>query len=212
MQHKILIVDGRLMVAEAIAALLGDYEVATAGNKAEALHVLSEKKFDFVLVNIHINPNENGLSLIKRILFHRAKPIMLNHGVNIGQVRASILLGAYGYVNQELSSSHLYKVLHDVIDEKFSFPKGVLDELRQNKQLAMPHLARSEKRLLDYFLMHPEQTNFEISDKMALSEGRIRNCMTILMRKFDVKGRANLAKEAQFRGYYPDEDIVNSIT
>ena len=198
------------MVAEAFAAMLRDYEVTIAGNKADAFTVLSEKKFDFVLVNIHINPQENGLSLIKRILFHRAKPIMLNGCVNIGQVRTSIRLGAYGYVNQELSITHLYEVLNDVINEKFSFPKGMLDELRQNQQLVLPRLAKTEKRLLDYFLMHRQQTNFEIGDKLALSEGRIRNCMTSLMRKFDVKGRANLAKEADLRGYYPDDDIASS--
>ena len=210
MQHKILIIDGHTMVAEAFAAMLRDYEVTIAGNKADALTVLSEKKFDFVLVNIHISPQENGLSLIKRILFHRAKPIMLNGCVNIGQVRTSIRLGAYGYVNQELSITHLYEVLNDVINDKFSFPKGMLDELRQNQQLEIPRLAKTEKRLLDYFLMHRHQTNFEIGDKMALSEGRIRNCMTSLMRKFDVKGRANLAKEADLRGYYPDDDIASS--
>ena len=38
---------------------------------------------------------------------------------------------------------------------------------------------------------------------MALSEGRIRNCMTELLRKFEVKGRANLALEADLRGYFP---------
>jgi len=210
MKIKILIIDGHMMVAEAFAALLRDYEVTTASNKADALKVLGETRFDFVLVNIHINPQENGLSLIKRILFHHAKPIMLNGCVNIGQVRASILLGAYGYVNQELPITHLYEVLNEVINEKFSFPKGMLDELRQNQQLAIPRLAKSERRLLNYFLMHREQTNFEIGDNMALSEGRIRNCMTSLMRKFDVKGRANLAKEAELRGYYPDEDIANS--
>ena len=210
MQHKILIIDGHKMVAEAFAAMLRDYEVTIASNKADAFTVLGEKKFDFVLVNIHINPQENGLSLIKRILFHCAKPIMLNGCVNIGQVRASIRLGAYGYVNQELSITHLFEVLNDVINDKFSFPKGMLDELRQNQQLDIPRLGKSEKRLLNYFFKHREQTNFEIGDKMALSEGRIRNCMTSLMRKFDVKGRANLAKEADLRGYYPDDDIASS--
>ncbi len=210
MNKKILIIDGHMMVAEALAALLRDDEVTIAGNKADALTLLSATRFDFVLVNIHISPQENGLSLIKRILFHHAKPIMLNGCVNIGQVRASIRLGAYGYVNQELPITHLYEVLNDVINKKFSFPNGMVDELRQNQQLDIPRLGKSEKRLLDYFLMHREQTNFEIGDKMSLSEGRIRNCMTSLMRKFDVKGRVNLAKEADLRGYYPDDDIANS--
>lgn len=206
MPYKILVIDDHVMVAEAVAAILSEHEVTIARNKVEALKTLTTASFDFVLVDIHLDQHENGLSLIKPILACKAKPIVFDGGLNVGQIRASIRLGAYGYVNKELPLTHLHQVLNDVIDDRFSFPKGMLDELRQNVSLVIPQLAKSEKRLLNYFLMHREQTNFEIGDNMALSEGRIRNCMTSLMRKFDVKGRANLALEAEKRGYFPEDD------
>ena len=208
MPYKILIIDDHVMVAEAIAAFLSEYEVRIVHNKADALKTLAKASFDFVLVDIHLAQHENGLGLIKPILASKGKPIMFDGGLNIGEVRASIRLGAYGYVNKALPLTHLHEVLNEVIDERFSFPKGMLDELRQNPALAIPHLAKSEKRLLNYFLTHRDQTNFEIGDNMALSEGRIRNCMTSLLRKFDVKGRANLAIEAELRGYFPEDDKV----
>ena len=206
MPYKILVIDDHVMVAEAVAAILSEHEVTIARNKVEALTTLTTASFDFVLVDIHLDQHENGLSLIKPILDCKAKPIVFDGGLNVGQIRASIRLGAYGYVNKALPLTHLHQVLNDVIDDRFSFPKGMLDELRQNVSLVIPQLAKSEKRLLNYFLMHREQTNFEIGDNMALSEGRIRNCMTSLMRKFDVKGRANLALEAEKRGYFPEDD------
>lgn len=206
MPYKILVIDDHVMVAEAVAAILSEHEVTIARNKVEALTTLTTASFDFVLVDIHLDQHENGLSLIKPILACKAKPIVFDGGLNVGQIRASIRLGAYGYVNKALPLTHLHQVLNDVIDDRFSFPKGMLDELRQNVSLVIPQLAKSEKRLLNYFLMHREQTNFEIGDNMALSEGRIRNCMTSLMRKFDVKGRANLALEAEKRGYFPEDD------
>lgn len=205
-----LIIDDHMMVAEAIAAMLPEHNVTIAVNKKEAMAAVASKQFDFAFIDIYLKDSENGMSLIKPLLAARVKPIVISGMASLGQIRACIRLGAYGYVNKALPASHLGEVLADIYSEKFSFPRGMIDELRQNTALAIPKLAKSEKRLLDYFLFHREQTNFEIGDKMALSEGRIRNCMTSLMRKFDVKGRANLAKEADLRGYFPDIDSSTS--
>lgn len=205
MQNKILIIDHHIMVAEAIAAkLIGD-EVTIASSKAAAHQALAGRAFDFVLVDMQLSQEESGLSLIKFILSRKAKPIMIAGAMNVGLVRASIRLGAYGFINKEQPLAHLHAVLNDVLAEKFSFPNGVLDELRQNMSLKIPHLSKSERRLLDYFILHRNQTNFEIAEKMCLSEGRIRNCMTTLLRKFDVKRRSDLATEAELRGYFPDD-------
>lgn len=199
---RILIVDNQRMVAQAMANLLQDCKVTIAANRREALEAIANKTFDFALVEIVLD-DEVGMSLIKPLLMARVKPIMVSGTASVGQIRACIRLGAYGYVNKRLDSCHVLEVLERVAAGNQDFPHEMIDELRQNPALAIPKLGRSEKRLLDYYIFHSDQTNSEIGDKMALSEGRIRNCMTSLMRKFDVKGRANLAKEADLRGYFP---------
>ncbi len=203
---KILIVEDHLLVAEAIANLLDEHEVTITVNRQEALAAIVDNQYDFALVDINLKEGENGLSLIKPLLMARIKPIVVSGVASIGQLRACIRLGAYGYIDKTLPSSHVAEVLTDVAEGKLGFPNDIIDELRQDPSLSIPKLGKSEKRLLDYYIFHRDQTNSEIGDKMALSEGRIRNCMTTLMRKFDVKGRANLAKEADLRGYFPGID------
>ena len=201
--------DDHIMVAEAIAAILTEYDVQIATNKAQAQQALTSGLFDFAFVDIYLGQHEYGLSLIKTILACKTKPIMISGMASVGEIRASIRLGAYGYVNKALPTEHIHTVLREVIDGRFSFPHGMVDELRQNPALGLPTLAKSERRLLDYFIMHREQSNAEIGDGMALSEGRVRNCMTTLMRKFEVNGRANLAREAELRGYFPENEKPN---
>ncbi len=202
MNKKILIVDSYLMVAEAIAHQFQDADVLIVNNRDEALAAISLKMFDYALIEIMLDDG-NGMTLIKPLLMKRVKPIVSSGTASIGNLRACIRLGAYGYINKRLDSRHVLEVLEKVEAGQQAFPGEMIDELRQNPALAIPKLGRSERRILDFYIFHREFTNYEIGDKMALSEGRIRNCMSGLMRKFDVKGRANLAKEADLRGYFP---------
>ncbi len=202
---RILIVENQTLVAQGIANLLLAHTVTIATNRQEALQFLSVKQFDYAFVEIALG-DDSGLALIQPLLMARVKPVMISGTASIGQLRACIRLGAYGFVNKCLDSQHFLEIFSQVEAGQQGFPAEIVDDLRQNPALVIPKLGRSEKRLLDYFVIHAEQTNLEIADGLAVSEGRIRNCLTVLMRKFDVKGRANLVKEAILRGYFPGID------
>ncbi len=204
---KILFIDNQKMVADVLANLLPDYFVKVVTNSADALQALAEKQFDYAFVEIVLG-DESGLSLIKPILMASVKPIMISGAASIGQIRACIRLGAYGYVDKRKDFNHFLDIFHKVQSASIAFPLEMIDELRQKPLLAIPKLSRTDKRLLDYFIFHGEQTNDEIGKNLCLSEGRVRNHMTTLMRKFDVKGRHNLFKEAHLRGYFPGIDTV----
>ncbi len=198
------------MVAQALANLLPEHYITIATNCEEALQELRIQKFDYAFVEIVLG-DENGIALIKPLLLERVKPIMVSGAASIGQIRACIRLCAYGFVDKRLDCSHFLEILEMVETGSLAFPLEIIDELRQNPALEIPRLPRSEKRLLDYFIFHAEQTNSEIGENLCLSEGRIRNCMTALMRKFDATGRANLCKEAILRGYFPGIDTTMQL-
>lgn len=203
MKPHILIVNNQKMMAEALIALLKDEANFTVASIGEAKHCLQQANFSYAIVDIDPVEGEYGLSLIAPMLLAKMKPIVMASSASVGQIRAAIRLGAYGYIDKFQPSSHLHHVLNEVQDRRFSFPNGMVDELRQDSKLLLPKLAKSEKRLLDYFVVHANQSNAQIGDKLALSEGRIRNCMTELMRKFGVRSRSMLLTEATFRGYFP---------
>ncbi len=204
---KILIIDNQRMVADALANLLPDYFVNVATNSAEALQALTERQFDYAFVEIALG-DESGIALIKPLLLAHVKPIMISGTASIGQIRACIRLGAYGFVDKFRDSNHFLGILKKVKSTGIAFPMEMIDELRQNPALDIPKLGKSEKRLLDYFIFHADLTNDQIGKNLCLSEGRIRNNMTGLMRRFGVKGRLNLVKEANLRGYFPGIDTA----
>jgi DNA-binding NarL/FixJ family response regulator len=204
---KILIIDNQKMVADALANLLPDYFVNVVTNSADALQALTERQFDYAFLEIALG-DESGIILIKPLLMARVKPIMISGTASIGQLRACIRLGAYGFVDKCRDSNHFLDILKRVKSGSIAFPVEMIDELRQNPLLTIPKLSRVDKRLLDYFIFHADQTNDEIGKKLCLSEGRIRNNMTTLMRRFGVKGRLNLVKEAHLRGYFPGIDTA----
>jgi DNA-binding NarL/FixJ family response regulator len=203
MKPHILIVNNQQMMAEALIALLKDKAEFTLAGISEARQYLQQENFSYAIVDIDPVAGEQGLSLLAPLLLARVKPIVMAASANVGQIRAAIRLGAYGFIDKLQPSSHLQRVLHEVQEHQLSFPDGMIDELRQDEKLMLPKMGKSEKRLLDYFYSHAEETNAQIGNGLALSEGRIRNCMTTLMRKFDVRSRGHLIKEVQLRGYFP---------
>lgn len=203
MKPQILIVNNQKMIAEAFISLMGEAAECSMASIGEARQMVTQVQFSYAIVDIDWVDGGNGLALISPLLLAKVKPIVLASSASVGQIRAAIRLGAYGYVDKSQPSAHLHAVLHDVLEDKFSFPQGMIDELRQNVNLIIPKLSKSEKKLLDYFFVHAEQTNAQIGDGLSLCEGRIRNCMTSLMQKFKVKSRAILIREATLRGYFP---------
>ena len=200
--HNILFIDNQTMVADTLATLLPEHFVTVATNSEDALRLLAEMKFDYAFVEIALG-SESGIALIKPLLSARIKPIMISGVASLGQIRACIRLGAYGYVDKCLDTGHFLDIFTKVKMGGVAFPQNFVDELRQNPALDIPKLTSGEMRLLDYFIFHSDQTNFELAEKLCLSEGRIRNMMTSLMRKFKAKGRFNLIKEVGLRGYFP---------
>lgn len=203
--YNILIIDNQKIVADALANLLPDDAVTVVTNCADALQMLGKKKFDYAFVEIALG-SESGITLIKPLLLARIKPIMTSGVATLGQIRACIRLGAYGYVDKCLDAGHFLDIFSKVKTARQAFPQDIVDDLRQKSALDIPKLTYGEIRLLDHFIFHADQTNFEISENLCLSEGRIRNTMTSVMRKFGVKGRFNLIKEAGLRGYFPGID------
>ncbi len=203
MKPHFLIVNNQKMIAEALIALLKDEAQFTMASISEAKQCVQQEHFSYAIVDIDPVEGESGLSLIVPLLLARVKPIVMAASANAGQIRAAIRLGAYGYIDKFQHSAHLHHVLREVQEHRMCFPEGMVDALRQDEKLFLPKLGRSEKKILDYFYNHAEQTNLQIGDALALSEGRIRNCMTVLMRKFDVNKRGALEKEVYSRGYFP---------
>ena len=205
--HNILFIDHQKMVADALTNLLPDDVVTVVTKGDDALRMLNKNKFDYAFVEIALG-GESGIALIKPLLLARIKPIMISAEASLGQIRACIRLGAYGYVDKCLDTRHFLDIFTKVKTGSVAFTQNIVDDLRQNPALDIPKLTKGEMLLLDYFIFHADQTNEEIGKNLCLSEGRIRNKMTSLMRKFGVTGRFNLIKEAGLRGYFPGIDTT----
>jgi CheY-like chemotaxis protein len=107
---KVLVVDDKKDVRSTIAGVLSDagHFVKTAGGKVEAISVLTEETFHFVVIDIRLrgdeDEDESGVELAKTIREHgiRSKIIFITgKKVKGSHVESVLEYGVIGYIEKE---------------------------------------------------------------------------------------------------------------
>ncbi|MEM9251664.1 MAG: sigma-54 dependent transcriptional regulator [Planctomycetota bacterium] len=114
-QAHVLIVDDDPIVAESLAALLGDagYRTATAGNATEAIDLLDAAKakaegFGIVVTDVHM-PRGGGFDLLRSLREHHpdAVPIVVTGFGKIEDAVEAVKLGAADYLTKPVIDDEL---------------------------------------------------------------------------------------------------------
>jgi len=210
---KIVIVDDDKLVSLSLKTILeasGDISVcATGDNGNAAIDLYDEYKPDVMLLDIRMGSGseatgtaKNGLDSAEEILKRNpdAKILLLTTFQDDEYIIRAIRLGAKGYILKQNFES-IAPALRAVHNGQTVFCDTVMDKL--------PNLMAGELReansgkYSDYGLTDREFdivrlvadgcSNREISEELFLSEGTVRNYISVILEKLELRDRTQLA-------------------
>jgi DNA-binding NarL/FixJ family response regulator len=211
MPIKVLLVDDQQLMCDGIKMLLeleDDIElVAEASNGQEAISQYQQHKPDVVLMDIEM-PLMNGIEATQKIkaLNTDARILILTTFGQEAYVRKALLAGAQGFLLKAVSSDELTDSIRkinngeSVLDS--SSTEILLDSYRALSEIkntqAKPLLNVREEQILKLIAEH--QANRDIAIKLHLAEGTVKNYISQILEKLQVKDRNQAVSVARDRG------------
>lgn len=199
---KVLIVDDDALIRDSLKILVGmeaDMEVVgTASNAQEALAFCSHCQPDIVLMDIRMPVMDGvlGTKLIKT-QFSNIKIIILTTFKDDEYIKEAIKNGASGYMLKNQPSDSIIESIRAAFKGNIVLEKEVAQSLtsmlKDSKKNQISELEITEREWDVLKLVGGGLSNKEIADKLYLSEGTIRNYVTMLLEKLNLRDRTQLA-------------------
>ena len=199
---RLVIVDDDSLVAVSLKTIIEAGEdatvLATGKSGAEAVELYREHHPDILLMDIRME-GMTGLEAGKKILEEdpQARILFLTTFNDDVYIRTALAIGAKGYIIKQ-DFDGILPALRAVYEGQTVFGDQVVDRL--------PDMLSPKKQAFsheDYGLTDQEAeivtcvadglSNKEIAEKLYLSEGTVRNYISTILSKLDLRDRTNLA-------------------
>ena len=177
-----------------------DIEVVdTAENGYKALEVCKTKDIDIVLIDIRMKDCDGvmGTRLIKE-QFTKVKVIILTTFNDKEYIQDALGYGAFGYMLKDSSHQVIYEgikaaymgnmVVHPEVANKMLSKSN---DNYKHKELEKYNFSEKEIQIIKYIA--EGLSNKEISEKIYLSEGTIKNNITNILSKLNLRDRTQIA-------------------
>jgi DNA-binding NarL/FixJ family response regulator len=195
-ETSILIVDDHEFVAVALANLLemepGVRVVATTGDGARALSLVSSGKVDVVVLDVRLAGGSDGTDLIPDFL--RAAPdlkvLMLSAWGDARSLARAVEAGCHGYVLKDQTASELVRAVLAVADGETVFAPALLPQvlgMLRPKPMTQDALTARENEILQ--MLADGASTAQIAEALYLSVNTVRNHVHSLIRKLGVHSR-----------------------
>jgi DNA-binding NarL/FixJ family response regulator len=197
---KVLIADDQEIVCEGLKRILQtDPEIrviGTANDGQQALDLIEQSVPDVVLMDLQM-PRMNGVQAIRHLkVSHPNLPVLvLTTYMDDKWLFDAIRSGASGYLMKDRPRQELLDAIHGTIDGQAYIDPSVAGKILSN--VASSPTSQSPER--SYNLTDREQdilnllaqglSNAEISGRLYLSEGTVRNYTSTLFAKLGVSDR-----------------------
>lgn len=204
---KVVIIDDDKLVAMSLKTIVeSDSEievVATGGSGKEAIDLYSRFEPDVLLTDIRM-AGMTGLEAGEQILgrYPHAKILYLTTFNDDEYIVKALSMGAKGYIIKQDFDS-IIPSLKAVYSGQSVFGNEITEKLPDILTGTVNSDTSSEKDLASYGLTDQESeivrcvadglSNKEIADKLFLSEGTVRNYISNILTKLDLRDRTNLA-------------------
>lgn len=201
---KVLLVDDEQLIRGGLAILLGSFEdieiVGQAVNGQDAASFCDQQPVDVVLMDIRM-PDSNGIEgteLIKQA-HPEIKVLILTTFQDLEYISRSMQLGASGYLLKDSSHDEIHEgiriVYNDnvVLDGKISQAMLSNEPKSERKAFCGDDFDLSEKEVKMIILIASGLNNQEISDDMFLSVGTVKNNISTILNKLELRDRTQLA-------------------
>jgi DNA-binding NarL/FixJ family response regulator len=206
MMIRVLLVDDQSIIRNGLKALLeleADLQiVGCAENGQAAVRQVAELQPDVVLMDVRM-PVMDGVAATGAILsqFPHTKILMLTTFEDGAEIAAALQQGAIGYLLKDTPSEELAQSIRAAHKGYAQLSPGILQKVMT--QVASPpelpfgfaHLTPREREVLKQ--IGQGASNREIANSLYISEGTVKNHVTNLLGRLDLRDRTQAAIFAQ---------------
>jgi two-component system, NarL family, response regulator DevR len=201
---RVMIVDDHEVVREGLRSLLnrraGMRVVAEAGTVRDAISTALREKPDVIVMDVRL-PDGSGVEACRDIRsdMPEAKLIMLTSYADDEAIMSSIMAGASAYLLKQTRGGQLAEAVEAVargeslLDAKVV--QRVMDQMRslasQSKVDKQSELTEQEHKILT--LIAEGKTNREIAAEVYLSDKTVKNYVSSILNKLNMKRRSEAA-------------------
>lgn len=193
---KLLIIDDDYLVVQALETIVNSKEnlsvIATGYSGQEAIELYRKYHPDLLLMDIRMEPI-SGIEAAAKILEEdeKAKILFITTFQDDDYITKAMALGCRGYILKQ-NIKGIVPAIEAVENGHLVFDSKIIQAIHPNKTpKTLHHLTERENQLLR--LVADGLNNKEIADLLFLSEGTIRNYVSALMDKLDLRDRTQLA-------------------
>lgn len=208
---KIVIVDDQRLFRENLKTVIElslptASVVGLAGNGEEGLEVISRCDPDIVIMDINM-PVMNGIECLKHLreAGNQVKVLLLTIFEDDQYLIESMQLGVSAYVLKDTEPDQLVRILRSIQSDCIMLPQNLAEKLayqvssgktlKETQQVkGLSKLTQREFEILRH--IGYGEDNQEISAKMHLSEGTVRNYVSSIYEKLELKDRSQAIRLA----------------
>ncbi len=205
---KVLIADDQELIRDSLKIMIQDGTIevtATVCDGLEALEEISRRKPDVVLLDIRMG-GMDGIACLKRIKdrWSEIPVIMLTTFDDEAYIFDSLRYGANGYLLKDISPKDLREAIKTVFKGgSLITPEVMKKVLRLFSELAKMNVVqrgtasipetiqKNEMRIIR--LIGTGLANKEIAGELGFSEGTVRNYISAILQKLDLRDRTQIA-------------------
>ncbi|HEX2937586.1 MAG TPA: response regulator transcription factor [Ruminiclostridium sp.] len=199
---KVLIADDDALVRDGLKLLLsledGIEVVATAENGQDAFEKCGEYSPDIVLMDIRMPEVDGviGTGLIKK-RYPGISVVILTTFRDDEYIKEALKNGAAGYILKSMPADAMVQNLRAVAKGGVVFQREIAGTIssmiKEGGKTDASALGLSQRETEVMRLVSDGLSNREISEKLYISEGTVRNYVTVILEKLGLRDRTQLA-------------------
>lgn len=192
---KIIIIDDDALVVTALTTIVesSGYEILATGNSGqEAVELYKQYRPDLLMTDIRMS-GMSGLEASKTILdeFPNANILLITTFKDQEYIHDALKIGCRGYLLKD-NFSGIIPAIQAVEAGNMVFDSEIVSSMavQSKKNFMADHLSKRENDIL--CLVAEGLNNKEISERLYLSEGTVRNYISQLLTKLNLRDRTQL--------------------
>ncbi|MBP2239808.1 two-component system response regulator DesR [Cytobacillus eiseniae] len=196
---RIVIAEDQRMMLGALGSLLNleeDMEViGKANNGKEAVTLVRKHHPDICIMDIEM-PEKSGLEAAEELKGLECKVIILTTFARSGYFQRALQAGVRGYLLKDSPSEELASSIRMVMSGRRIYAPELMDDVYSEEN----PLTEREKAVLG--LVADGKNTKEIADELKIKTGTVRNYISQILDKLEVKNRIEAITQSKEKGWF----------